>query len=128
MFEVLESGPPREVAVAAARHVVEWSRRNTAQARVLLAGSAAFGESEWTPQARDELRRLNEEMFAAMAEVARGTGTCGELGYGRFSLAVVDLPIAVVRRNLTRGDEIPEHEVAVVVEAVRDLLADGQGR
>ncbi|MFD0485810.1 hypothetical protein ACFQ0O_00575 [Saccharopolyspora spinosporotrichia] len=116
------------MAVAAARHVVEWSRRNTAQARVLLAGSAAFGESEWTPQARDELRRLNEEMFAAMAEVARGTGTCGELGYGRFSLAVVDLPIAVVRRNLTRGDEIPEHEVAVVVEAVRDLLADGQGR
>lgn len=38
-------------------------------------------------------------------------------------LAVVDLPYAVVRRYLGRGEPVPALEVGTVTGAVRDLLA-----
>ena len=117
-LEALDSGGP----VAAARHVIEWSRCNVPQARVLLAGARSFGESDWTQEARDRLDQANEGVYAELRRRGRELGFTRKQDMSRFQLAVVDLPYAVVRRNLMRGEEIPAFEVDVVVSAVRDLL------
>ncbi|GAA2818249.1 TetR/AcrR family transcriptional regulator [Saccharopolyspora taberi] len=114
----LDSGGP----VAGARHVVEWSRRNVPEARVLLAGARAFGEPDWPQEARDRLAAANEEVFAAMRRLGAELGFTRKREMSRFQLAVVDLPYAVVRRNLLRGEEIPAFEADVAADAARDLL------
>jgi AcrR family transcriptional regulator len=49
----LEEDPPLRGAVAAARHVVEWSKAHPPEARVLLYGARDFAEAEWPAQARE---------------------------------------------------------------------------
>src|SRR5437764_1205677 len=100
------AGPPEEAAVATARYVVEWSRKHPAEARVLLAGAREFGETEWPPHARERMAKANDEVERAVRALARGLGKSGKREVASVVLAVVDLPYAVVRRHLVRGDSI----------------------
>lgn len=114
--------PPHRAAADAARHVVDWSRQNPAEARVLLVGAHEFAESEWAEQARERTQAANAEVERAMRSLARRLGRSRKSEVARVVLAVVDLPYAVVRRYLSQGAAIPEREGDVVAEAVRDLL------
>jgi AcrR family transcriptional regulator len=122
VFAALDA-PPQEAAVAVARHVVEWCRDRPDEAQVLLAGPGAFGAADWSDDARDRLAAANAQVEKALADLARRLGRTGERERSRVVLAVVDLPYAVVRRYLGRGQPIPALEVGTVAEAVRDLLA-----
>ncbi|MCI2422573.1 TetR/AcrR family transcriptional regulator [Saccharopolyspora sp. K220] len=116
-------GQPQEAAVAAARYVVKWCRAHPDEAKVLLAGAGAFGAAEWAESARDRLAAGNAQVEQALADLAQRLGRTDARGHSRVVLAVVDLPYAVVRRYLVRGDPIPALEVGTVADAVRDLLA-----
>lgn len=122
VFAALD-GPPREAAVAVARHAVEWCREHPDEARVLLAGPGDFAMAEWSDEARERLTAGNSRLGAALDELAQRLGRTDERGRARVVLAVVDLPYAVVRRYLVRGAPIPALEVDTVGDAVRDLLA-----
>lgn len=120
-FAAVEA-PPLEAAVAAARHVVEWCRDNPAEANVLLAGPGAYGMAEWSDAAREHLAKANAQVDEALTGLAERLGRSGAAGRSRVLLAVVDLPYAVVRRYLGRGEPVPALEVGTVTDAVRDLL------
>ncbi|WP_405800326.1 TetR/AcrR family transcriptional regulator [Streptomyces sp. NBC_01506] len=105
-------------AVAAARHVVEFSRARPDEARVLVRGARDFGEPDWDATARDELRRLNRRVEAALGAAAVRLACDVE----RVVLATVDLPLAAVRRPLLAGDDVPETTAALVSEGAAALL------
>ncbi|MER7081002.1 transcriptional regulator, TetR family [Saccharopolyspora kobensis] len=121
-FAVVEA-PPLEAAVATARHVIEWCRENPAEAKVLLAGPDAYGRADWPDAAREQLAKANAQVDEALTGLAERLGRSGMAGRSRVFLAVVDLPCAVVRRYLGRGEAVPALEVGTVTDAVRDLLA-----
>ncbi|MQA08352.1 MAG: TetR family transcriptional regulator [Pseudonocardiaceae bacterium] len=109
---------PRRAAVEAAKQVVAWSRKNPEQARVLLYGARDFGSQDWTAMAHEELRNAN-------AEVERGVRALAErlaLPVAKVMLVVVDLPYAVVRRQLVSGKRVPPSAVDLVVDAAGALL------
>ncbi|QIZ35671.1 TetR/AcrR family transcriptional regulator [Saccharopolyspora sp. ASAGF58] len=116
-------GSPQDAAVTMARHAVEWCREHPDEARVLLAGPGDFGLAEWPSGARERLTAGNARLEKALADLARRLGKADERGRSRVRLAVIDLPYAVVRRYLVRGEPIPALEVGTVGDAVRDLLA-----
>ncbi|MDA3629785.1 TetR/AcrR family transcriptional regulator [Saccharopolyspora sp. WRP15-2] len=122
-FLAAVQAPPREAAVAAARHVLEWCREHPAEADVLLAGPGAYGFADWPAEARERLEKGNAQVDEALGGLAERLGRSGESGRARVFLAVVDLPLAVVRRHLGRGGPIPDLEVGTVTDAVQDLLA-----
>lgn len=107
-LEALAGDEPQDAAIAAARHVVEWSRQHPEQAQVLLAGAREFGAARQNSEVDQSIRELAERL----------DGTAPD----RVVLAVVDLPYAVVRRHLSRGDSIPEHAADLVAEAAQALL------
>ncbi|WP_405619553.1 TetR/AcrR family transcriptional regulator [Streptomyces sp. NBC_01508] len=105
-------------AVAAARHVVEFSRAHPDEARVLVHGARDFGEPEWDTAARDELRRLNRRVETALVATAARLACEVE----RVVLATVDLPLAAVRRPLLAGGDVPAATVTLVAEGAAALL------
>ncbi|MEU1883025.1 helix-turn-helix domain-containing protein [Streptosporangium sp. NPDC020072] len=115
--------PPERAVMAAAGHVVAWSRANPLQARVLLYGPADFGESDWPRDARERLRTGNRRIEEALVALARrlGPGTPPEVE--RLVLATVDLPYATVRRHHQAGGAIPAHAEDLVARCAGLLLA-----
>jgi AcrR family transcriptional regulator len=117
----MQSDPPLSAAIAAARHVVEWSRRNPAEAQVLLAGVREFGVDEWSEGSRDSLRSVQAEFDAAVHSLVRRLGFTRS-DRERVLIAVDDLPYATVRRHMLAGKPIPGHAADLVEQGVRALL------
>lgn len=114
---------PVAAAVQAARHTVTWSRRHEAEARVLLEGAAELGRAGWPADAVDRAARLDAQSTRALAALARGVGLRGKGGVERVTFAVVDVPLASVRRHLTAGRVVPAGAEDLVEVAVRALVA-----
>jgi AcrR family transcriptional regulator len=118
-----DGGDAFESAVAAARHTVEWSRKHPAEATVLRYGAADFGHDDWPDEARRELRAANRRVHEAVSALARRLGMTGRAPAERVSVAVIDLPYALVHRHLRAGTTVPAHTAGTVEECVRALLA-----
>jgi AcrR family transcriptional regulator len=101
--------PPR-----AARHVVAWCREHHGEARILLYGAADFDQDRWSDDERAALDAMNARVFAAV----RGLG--GDLD--KVTLALVDLPAALVRRHLRAGAAIPARAEDLAEETAVLLL------
>jgi AcrR family transcriptional regulator len=120
-LEALRDDDPLTAVVAAARHVVAWSRRHRDDARLLLYGADEFAQAEWPPATGRAIERQQGDAEAALRSVA------GALGGGRETLeravlAAVDVPYAVVRRRLRAGDPLPLRTEAQVEACARALL------
>lgn len=114
------AGPPVEVAVAVARHVVEWSATNPTDAFVLT----RFRREDLVDGAVPEelasrARALGERQRTAIAGLAERLGRPSHL----VSFAVAGIPHAAVRRHVGGGRPIPVWVADAVEGAVRGALA-----
>lgn len=115
---------PQAAAAAGARHVVAWSRCNRPEAAVLLYGAEDYGRADWL---EPYLRRANEghrRVREALGTLVKSLGVRGELERDQLTLAVIDLPLAVVRGPLRTGAPIPARAEELAERSTRALLAD----
>jgi AcrR family transcriptional regulator len=121
----LAAGPAPDAAVATARHVLAWSRARPGAARVLLHRPSDFDEAHWPEADRERLRTANAEIAALLSRIARELREPDEsagAALERVRLAVVDLPLALVRRHLLQGAAIPSGAEDLAADAARRLL------
>lgn len=122
----LAGGDPVEACVAAAQQVLRWSAEHPDSAAVLLHGEAAFGPDEWSPADRERAAANRERLRIAIAAVVGRLGLPDERA-DRVTLAVVDVPYAIVRRHGGDPSGIPDDAVGAVERCVRALLGAGAG-
>lgn len=105
-------------AHSAARHVIEWSRSHPAQAKLLLHPRREYEPAKWPSD-------LAERATHASAALRSGLRTLAErldLDIERVTIAVTDLPYAVVRRHIIAGRPIPAAAAELVDNCVTALL------
>ncbi|WP_407565825.1 helix-turn-helix domain-containing protein [Streptomyces sp. 184] len=111
-----------EAARAAARHIVAWSRAHPAQATVLLYGPEAFDRAAWSKPHRHRADAGNERVHAALAALAAVLDLRGPEAADRITLALIDLPLALVRRHLRSGTALPPHAEDLAEQGAAALL------
>ncbi|MEV6679758.1 TetR/AcrR family transcriptional regulator [Streptomyces erythrochromogenes] len=114
---------PHTAARAAARHVVAWSRAQPEEAALLLYGAAEFGRADWSEEYIRRADSGNERVYAAIGGLAASLGFADAPGLDRMVLALIDLPLSVVRRPLRAGEALPPHAEDLAEECAAALLA-----
>ncbi|MGW6459256.1 TetR/AcrR family transcriptional regulator [Streptomyces sp. NPDC055078] len=113
---------PRLAGRAAARHVVAWSRAHPGEAALLLYGAEDFGRADWSEEHRRRADRGNRRVRAALSSLAAALGAAGPRAVEGVTLALVDLPLALVRRHLRAGTHLPGHAEDLTEECAAALL------
>ncbi|WP_419993184.1 TetR/AcrR family transcriptional regulator [Streptomyces boninensis] len=116
------AGEPRAVALAAARHVVEFSREHPQEARILRYGAADFGRAEWPAAAVARLEAANAGVMSAVADLAARLGATDEAGRERVAAALVEVPYGLVQRHLREGTPVPVTAVEMAADCAAALL------
>ncbi|WP_017538225.1 TetR/AcrR family transcriptional regulator [Nocardiopsis halophila] len=129
--EELQAGPPadgahREVerALAVADRVVDFAVRHPEDARLLLEGrrEELVAGADLPEETRQALAGLNRPVARLLEDLAAEVfGAATPQALEAVTIAVVDVPYAVVRRHLRRGTSPGEHR-ALVAQAARALL------
>lgn len=107
---------------AAARHVISWSRAHPEEAALLLYGAEDFGRADWSEEHIHRADRGGRRVRAALGSLAKGLGAEGPRAGERVTLAVIDLPLSVVRRHLRAGLPLPAHAEDLAEECTAALL------
>ncbi|TQF02775.1 TetR/AcrR family transcriptional regulator [Kitasatospora acidiphila] len=117
----------RQTAREAARQVVEWSRSHPDEAALLLYGPDDFGRADWSQEHRLRADRGNQRVHSALAALAAllsaGEPAKDPQAVERVVLALIELPLSLVRRHLRAGAQLPEHAERLAEECADDLLA-----
>ncbi|GHI90178.1 hypothetical protein [Streptomyces xanthophaeus] len=113
---------PGAAAGAAARHVIAWSRAHPHEAALLLYGRADRSEEPRERADRGNARG-NARVLGAVGSLAAVLGANGPEDQERVALALVDLPLAVVRRHLRSGRALPPYAEDLAEESAATLLA-----
>ncbi|MDJ0347443.1 helix-turn-helix domain-containing protein [Streptomyces sp. H10-C2] len=122
-FKTIEANTdPRRAGRAAARHVVAWSRAHPEEAALLLYGADDFGCADWSEEHTHRADRGNQRVRATLASLASALGAEGPQGTERVALALVDLPLSLVRRHLRAGTPLPAHAEDLAEECTAALL------
>lgn len=93
------------------------------EAVLLLYGAADFGGADWPEELSRRADAGNRRVFAALARLAEALGAQNEQGQDRIVLALVDLPLTVVRRHLRTGTPLPPHAEDLTEQCTTALLA-----
>ncbi|MGX6604959.1 TetR/AcrR family transcriptional regulator [Micromonosporaceae bacterium Da 78-11] len=130
LLAAADRGTGTERALAAADWTVEFAVRYPADARLLLqAGREELLAAPDLPtEIRESLAVLNEpvtELFRRLATEVFGAATPAHLEL--LTIAVVDVPYAIVRRHLRRQSS-PQPHRQLVADAVRALLESPSAR
>lgn len=110
-------------ALAAADWIVEFATNHPADARLLLQTSRTqlLADAELSAETRQALADLNKPVAALLRELAVDVyGTATPHHVERLTIAMVDVPYAIVRRHLQHGTTAHRGPVA---DTVRALLA-----
>ncbi|MGE2732322.1 TetR/AcrR family transcriptional regulator [Mycolicibacterium vaccae] len=110
-----ESGDAQQRCVDGARGVLAWCRENPAEAQVLLTGPAQLGLSEWPDTLGNRRKRLQRKIRKTFGELADDAG--------RVSAALIDVPLAMVRRGQRPRQVVPAGADAIVEDCARALIA-----
>ncbi|MFF0738903.1 TetR/AcrR family transcriptional regulator [Streptomyces sp. NPDC004111] len=122
-FKALEAGvDARQAGCAAARHVVAWSRVHPEEAALLLYGAGDFGRADWPEKHLQRAERGHQRVRTSLAALATALGAEGPQGTEQVALAVVDLPLSLVRRHLRAGDPLPAHAEDLAEKCTAALL------
>ncbi|MFB6940437.1 MULTISPECIES: TetR/AcrR family transcriptional regulator [unclassified Streptomyces] len=113
---------PHRSAPAAARQVVAWSRAHPKEAALLLYGAEEFGRANWSEEHIHRADRGNQRVRTALASVTAALGAEGPQAAERVALALIDLPLALVRRHLRAGRPLPDHAEDLAEESAATLL------
>ncbi|GHC57544.1 TetR/AcrR family transcriptional regulator [Streptomyces flavofungini] len=120
-------GDPRAAARAAAVHVVAWSRTHPREAALLLYGAADFAEADWPAASAGRAAAGHRRVGEAVAGLCAALGAEAGPAADRVALAVIDMPLTIVRRQLRRGQELPAHAEELAGESALLLLGAGPG-
>ncbi|TQM84448.1 TetR family transcriptional regulator [Saccharothrix saharensis] len=118
------TGSGLERVLAAADWTVEFAVRHPDDARLLLQADRArlLTEADLPPATRQALTDLNVPVAELIRDLATGLfGTAEPRHAELVSIAVVDVPYAVVRRHLHRGTS-PEPHRDLIAATVRALV------
>jgi AcrR family transcriptional regulator len=113
---------PRSAASDAARSVIAFSRAHPQEALVLLHGAREFGAEGWSPEARAAVRDHAAAIETAIRTLAARLQLRGVDGIERATLAIVDLPYAIVRRHLRAGRPVPPRAAQQAADAAAAIL------
>ncbi|MFE3020779.1 TetR/AcrR family transcriptional regulator [Streptomyces sp. NPDC059256] len=113
---------PRCAGRAAARHVVAWSRAHPEEAALLLYGAEDFGRADWSEEHGDRADLGNRRVRTALAALAASLGAKGPGAVECVALALVDLPLSLVRRHLRAGELLPVHAEGLAEQCATVLL------
>ena len=124
-LEALDSAPGVEGCVAAAGYVVTWCRDHPAEARLLLRGPDDFAAADWPEPTRRRAAADRRALTKALQARAAELGEPGDT-LDRVLLATVDLPLAIVRRQIQAGPraKLSLGAGALVEQAARAVLGD----
>jgi len=121
-FDVLGDPATPASAVDAAVWIVDWCRTRLSQAVVLQAGVRTFEPEQWPEAARLELATRDEsskrDIDKAIRQLAKETGRPAD----QLAFALLDLPLAAVRRHLLAGEVPPKRTGKLVRDMVGLLL------
>lgn len=121
----LSGEDPDEAAIAAALHIVQWSRRHLHEAQLLHIYRPRDLVEEWPAEAQRRLAALNARVDVAVREHARVRfPRAGAAGEQLVRFAVADVPYAACRRYLAEGSPTPPMLDPLVQRAVRAVLAE----
>ncbi|MBB1243909.1 TetR/AcrR family transcriptional regulator [Streptomyces durbertensis] len=119
---LVRESEPRRAARAVARQVVGWCRAHPEEAAVLLYGADDFGLADWSEEHTRRADLGNKRVFASLKALAESLGATDEPGRARVTLALVDLPLSVVRRHLRAGTPLPPYAEDLTEECTAALL------
>jgi AcrR family transcriptional regulator len=102
-----------ENAVAAAVWIVEWCGEHPEQAQVLRAGMSAFNPESWPAHARASVS-TDADLWAQLRRHIRRLGDSTAAPPDQIVFAMMELPLAVVRRALAEGRSPGHREVDLV--------------
>jgi AcrR family transcriptional regulator len=112
----------RRAGRTAARHVVAWSRAHPQEAALLLYGAEEFGRADWSEEYLHRAERGNQRVRTALTALAGALGAEGPQATESVALALVDLPLALVRRHLRAGTLLPAHAEDLAEQCADALL------
>ena len=112
-------------AVEAALFTPRWVRAHPREARILLLHRReAFIDKKWPPEFNRRARRLGVELETAIRDFSRRTlGTTSAEALGRVRFALIEVPLASVKRALAAGEPIAPLADELVRECCQALLA-----
>ncbi|MER5729852.1 helix-turn-helix domain-containing protein [Streptomyces sp. NPDC002138] len=113
---------PRAAARAAARHVVSWSRAHAQEASLLLYGAAEFGRADWADEHGQRADLGNQRVFGSLRTLTEALGAADPRDHDRVVLALIDLPLSVVRRHLRAEEPLPPYAEDLTEECAAALL------
>ncbi|MFI9718343.1 TetR/AcrR family transcriptional regulator [Streptomyces sp. NPDC052396] len=113
---------PRRAGRAAARHVVAWCRAHPDEAALLLYGAEQFGRADWSEEYAARAAEGNRRILGAVTALAEALGATGPRAAERVRLALVDLPLSLVRRHLRADEPLPPHAEELAEECAAALL------
>jgi AcrR family transcriptional regulator len=123
-LRALAAPDPREAALGAAAWAVEFALASPADTQLLLEHSRlALLEGEPRQPVAEALARINDPLVGAVRRLAVDLyGSEAPEAIERVTYAVIDLPIAVLRRHLSAGT-LTDGAVPSLQSAVAALLA-----
>jgi AcrR family transcriptional regulator len=109
---------------AAALFTPRWVRLHPREARILLQHKREdFMEDKWPPAFKRRARRLAAELREGLRECAeRQFGCCSEEALYQVCFALIDVPLAAVRRSLSAGTPVPLQADLLVLKCCRALI------
>ena len=120
--EALEAGD----GLRGALHTPAWARKHLDEARLLLLYDRKdFLQGEWPRELRQRVVEMSERMEAARprwAHVIFGKATRDEVRLAQFLIS--ELPVAVVRQHLLRGEQPPQLVDRIIRTTYRAVVAD----
>jgi AcrR family transcriptional regulator len=124
-IDVLGDPPTPDGAVRAAVWTVEWCRGQLSEAVVLQAGVRAFEPDDWPEAARSELTAMDNELRRRIGTTVRALAKQTGRPPDQIAFAMLDLPLAAVRRHLLAGEPPPKRAVKLVRDLASLILGTG---
>jgi AcrR family transcriptional regulator len=119
-----------EDGLGAALHTPAWVRKHPDQARLLLLYDRKdFLQGEWPPELRERVAEMTQRIEAGSRRWARvifGKEGREEIRLAQFLIS--ELPVAVVRQHLLRGEPPPQLIDRIIRATYRAVLADYRTR
>ncbi|MFF4409282.1 TetR/AcrR family transcriptional regulator [Streptomyces sp. NPDC001404] len=113
---------PRRAGRAAARHIVAWCRAHPDEATLLLYGAGQFGRADWSEEHAARATEGNRRTLGTVTALAEALGATGPQAAERVTLALVDLPLSLVRRHFQAHEPLPPHAEDLAEECAAALL------
>jgi AcrR family transcriptional regulator len=116
--------------LAAALHTPAWVRKHPDEARLLLLYDRKdFLQGEWPPELRERVAEMTRRIEAGSLRWARvlfGKEGRDEIRLAQFLIS--ELPVALVRQHLLRGERPPQLLDRIIRATYRAVLADYRTR